>query len=327
MASPLSASGCLSSGLVSPWQSVGADVEHQSKAPQATTRLEPSSRLRDWLVLTKFRISAVSTLTAAMGYVAASGNVRGGLIVAVLGTLCLAMAASTLNEVAERDTDARMIRTRTRPIPSGTIGVRAAVIGAATLVTVGLALLYWVNGLPPALLGLLALFWYNGLYTPMKRLTAFAVVPGAVIGALPPAIGWAAAGGDLESPALLALCFVFFVWQVPHFWLLALRHHEDYERAGFPTLSRYFSPLQIHRLIFTWTAASVAASALLWVFGAINGWVATCAVAVAGLWLLFRFRDALADGVEPAWLRRAFVDINQFALVVMLAVAFDALVY
>jgi protoheme IX farnesyltransferase len=282
--------------------------------------------LRDWLALTKFQISAVSTLTAAMGYIAVAGTISGGLVRTVLGTLCLAMAASTLNEVAERDTDARMLRTCARPIPSGTIGVRVAVTGAATLVALGMALLYWVNGLAPALVGLLALFWYNGLYTPMKRVTAFAVVPGAVIGALPPAIGWAAAGGDLESPALLSLCFVFFVWQVPHFWLLALRHHEDYDRAGFPTLSKYFSPLQIYRLIFTWTAASVAACALLWVFGAISGWVATSAIAVAGIWLLLRFRNALADSVEPSWLRRAFLDINQFALIVMMAVAFDALV-
>jgi heme o synthase len=160
----------------------------------------------------------------------------------------------------------------------------------------------------------------------MKRVSAFAVVPGSVIGALPPAIGWAAAGGDLESPALLALGFVFFVWQVPHFWLLALRHQEDYERAGLPTLSRYFTPQQILRLIFTWTAASVAACALLWIFQTIEGWVAASAIALGGVWLLFRFSWAIDRTGDNRWLRRAFMDINRFALVLMSAVVWDALV-
>jgi len=294
--------------------------------PEAVIQGGAGEQLRAWLVLTKFRISSVSTLTAAMGYIAAAGTLRFGLISTLTGTLCLAMAASALNEIAERDLDARMRRTSARPIPSGRISVAAARAGALVLVSAGVAVLYLFHGGVTAVLGLLAVFWYNGLYTPMKRISAFAVVPGSVIGALPPAIGWAAAGGDLESPALLSLCFVFFVWQVPHFWLLALRHKDDYEQAGFPTLSVYFTPDQIHRLIFTWTASSVAACALLWVFQAIQGWVAVAAIGVSGVWLLLRFRKAFEVSAGSTWLFRAFMDINRFALVLMVAVVFDALV-
>ena len=89
------------------------------------------------------------------------------------------------------------------------------------------------------------------------------MVPGSVIGALPPAMGWTAAGGRLGDPALLALCFLFFIWQVPHFWLLALLHRDGYQRAGFPTLHRHFSEPRILRLIFTWTCGTAAACALL----------------------------------------------------------------
>jgi heme o synthase len=292
----------------------------------AALGLNVDSTLGAWLTLTKFRISAVSTLTAAMGYIASSRMVDVRLVSAVFGTLFMAMASSTLNEVAERDIDALMRRTRHRPIPSGHVSARAATLFALTLAASGAVLLYAAHGTLPAVLGLLAMVWYNCLYTPLKRVTAFAVVPGSVIGALPPAIGWAAAGGELGTPALLALCSVFFLWQVPHFWLLALRHHTDYEAAGLPTLFQHFSTRQIYRLVFTWTSASVAACALLWVFQAISGWIAASAIGLAGVWLVGRFAFMLEPRPDDQRAFRAFMDINRFALVVIGTVVFDALV-
>jgi heme o synthase len=292
----------------------------------AALRLNETSTLGVWLTLTKFRISAVSTLTGAMGYIASSRVLDPRLVSTLLGTLLMAMASSTLNEVAERDIDAVMRRTRHRPIPSGQIGVRAATWAALTLAATGTGLLYATRGMLPASLGLLAMAWYTGIYTPLKRVTAFAVVPGAAIGALPPAIGWTAAGGELGAPALLALCSVFFIWQVPHFWLLALQHHEDYEAARLPTLFQHFSGRQIYRLVFTWTSASVAACALLWVFQAISGWIAASAIGLAGLWLVGRFAFMLGPVPDGRRAFRAFIDINWFALVVIATVVFDALV-
>jgi heme o synthase len=280
----------------------------------------------DWLVLTKIRISMVSTLTASTGYFAQAREFRLGVVSATVGTLALAMAASALNEVQERDIDARMQRTRHRPVVGGGISARAAVVGAVLLASTGGATLYLAHGPAAALLGLFALFWYNAVYTPLKRFSAFAVVPGALIGALPPAIGWVAAGGAATDPALTALAFVFFVWQVPHFWLLALRYREDYERGGLPTLSRYFSLRQIHGLVFTWTAAAVASCALLWVFQAVSGWVPMLVIGVAGAGLLGRFSFMLAPEANHSGLRRAFADINGFAVVVMASVTLDALV-
>jgi protoheme IX farnesyltransferase len=277
------------------------------------------------LALTKFRISAVSTLTAAMGYLAYSRSLQLGLLAAVAGTLLMAMASSILNEVQEREIDALMQRTRRRPIPGGHISARVAFFGALGLAVLGVVLLYSSHGAEPALLGMLAMIWYNGLYTPLKRVTAFAVVPGSVIGALPPAIGWAAAGGSIQAPALLSLSFVFFVWQVPHFWLLALRHHQDYQKAGLPTLSRHFTNRQILRLIFTWTSASVAACGLLFVFQAITGIVGAIAIGIGGVWLLSRYAFMLKPADDDPRTYRAFMDINRFALLIMVAVVFDAL--
>ena len=290
-----------------------------------TAQIGVESRVSHWLELTKFRISAVSTLTAATGYIAYSRSINAALAGAVVGTLLMAMASSALNEVQEREIDAQMVRTRHRPIPSGLVTSRMAVGVALLLASTGCAILFATRGHVPALLGLLAMVWYNGIYTPLKRMTAFAVVPGSVIGALPPAIGWAAAGGSLDSPAVLSLCFVFFVWQVPHFWLLALRHQNDYAKAGLPTLSRHFSTRQIFRLIFTWTSASVAASALLVVFQTISGVASAVVVGLIGVWLLWRFAFMIRASERSPKVFLAFMDINRYAVVIMAAVVLDAL--
>ena len=290
-----------------------------------TARIDSESRIGHWLELTKFRISAVSTLTAATGYIAYSRHLDARLLGAVSGTLLMAMASSALNEVQEREIDARMARTRNRPIPGGIVTARTATGVALLLASVGCTILLATRGHTPALLGLLAMVWYNGIYTPLKRMSAFAVVPGSVIGALPPAIGWAAAGGSLDSPAVLSLCFVFFVWQVPHFWLLTLRHQNDYANAGLPTLSLHFSTRQIFRLIFTWTSASVAASALLIVFQTITGFASAIVVGLAGLWLLWRFAFMLRSSERSPKIFHAFMDINRYAVVIMAAVILDAL--
>lgn len=278
-----------------------------------------------FLELTKLKISAASTFTAGMGYIAFRHGVDLGLLTAVVGTLLMAMASSALNEVQEHRLDALMERTQHRPIPSGAVSPLAAAVFAVLLAMSGFLLLWRIHGLMAGGLGLLAMIWYNGFYTPLKRRSAFAVVPGSVIGALPPAIGWTAAGGSLGDPALAALCFVFFVWQVPHFWLLALLHAEGYEKAGFPTLRRLFDTPQILRLTFTWTCGTVAAGALLFFFRVTTGAVALAILAAASLWLVARFTALLRPNPDTTTVRRAFLRINIYALAVMAAVILDAL--
>lgn len=279
-------------------------------------------RLAALLELTKLRISAASTFTGATGYIAYRHGLDGGLFTSLAGTLLLAMASSALNEVQEHDLDALMERTRNRPIPRGAVSPATATFFAVLLALAGFSLLLRLHGWTPALLGLLALVWYNGFYTPLKRVSAFAVVPGSLIGALPPAIGWTAAGGLLSAPAILALGFMLFIWQVPHFWLLALMHRVGYEKAGFPTLSTHFQESQILRLVFTWTVAAVTASAALPVFHVVAGWLALALLALGSLWLLVRATRLLRPAPN---LWKAFMDINLFALAVMAAVILDAL--
>jgi protoheme IX farnesyltransferase len=302
-------------------------VNENPREPLFICRSSPFafSRVAPFLELTKLRISGASTLTAAMGYLTYRRGCEWGLLSALLGTLLLAMAASAFNEVQEQDLDGLMERTQRRPIPRGAVSPFAAAVFAILLAVSGFSLLLSIHGWTPALLGLLAMLWYNGFYTPLKRVSAFAVVPGSLIGALPPAIGWTTAGGRLSDPTILALAVVLFLWQVPHFWLLALMHRASYEQAGFPTLSKLFREPQILRLIFTWSCAAIAACALLPAFHVVSWKPALLLLALGCLWLLARSTGLLRESLPLARIRMAFLDINLFALMVMAAVILDAL--
>jgi protoheme IX farnesyltransferase len=270
----------------------------------------------------------MSALTAVMGYVAFARNLDGGVLTAALGTVLFAMGASALNEWQERDYDALMVRTRNRPLPAGALSAPIALAVALLLGASGFGVLLLAHGWTAALLGVLAMVWYNGVYTPLKRVTAFAAFPGSLIGAIPPAIGWTADGGSLADPAILALCFVFFIWQVPHFWLLLFIYGEDYERAGFPTLSRRFSPPQLARLTFTWMCATAASCALVPLFGGIVSLPALAGLVTAAAWLVWKALCLLKPVVEqgaPYPFRRAFMHINLFALLLIAVVLVDPL--
>ena len=276
------------------------------------------------LELVKFRISVASTFTAAAGYIAFRRGADLGLATTLLGILLLAMGSCALNEVQEREHDARMERTRHRPLPRGTFSPAQATALALGLAAAGFLLLLLAHNLAAALLGALAMLWYNGFYTPLKRVSAFAVVPGAVIGALPPAIGWCAAGGALRDPGVLALAFVFFIWQVPHFWLLVGLHHDGYEGAGFPTLMTLFGKTRLARLTFTWTCGTAAACALLPVFRIVQSAPPLALLAAAALWLVATGLPLLRRDIDIPGYRRAFMNINLFALALTGAVIWDA---
>lgn len=276
-----------------------------------------------FLELTKLRISGASTFTAAAAYVAFQRGADAGLVSTLAGILLLAMGSSALNEVQERHFDALMPRTAHRPIPNGDITPGAAAAIAITLAVAGFLLLLFAHNLTSALLGALALGWYNGFYTPLKRLSAFAVVPGSLIGALPPAIGWTAAGGPLADPSVLTLAFVFFIWQVPHFWLLVGLHAEGYEEAGFPTLVSVFGRPRLSRLTFTWICGTAAACALLPMFRVLGTWPAELMLGLGALWLILGSLPLLRPGQSAPLYRRVFMNINLFALVLTAAVILD----
>jgi protoheme IX farnesyltransferase len=221
--------------------------------------------------LCKVRISLFSACSALTGFLLAAHEFRPEALVLVTGVFLLACGSSALNQYQERKTDALMPRTEGRPIPSGRIEPFPALLFSIMLISLGSLTLLLTGRVIAPLLGLLAVLWYNGLYTYLKRRSAFALVPGSLVGTIPPALGWVTAGGTFSDPGLIALCFFFFLWQVPHFWLLILRYGKEYEHAGLPSLSTVFSRTQLVRIIFIWIFATAVSSLFL----SINGMVLT----------------------------------------------------
>jgi protoheme IX farnesyltransferase len=278
---------------------------------------------RDFAELFKFPISIMSTVSAATGYLAFTHALTWRLLPVSGAVLILAFAACALNEAQEHKLDALMERTRRRPIPAGKISPTGATILAGVLATAALASLWLMGGMVAAALGALAVLWYNGIYTYLKRKTSLASVIGSVIGAIPPAIGWVCAGGVLDGP-ILSLSFFLLMWQVPHFWLLALRISGDYEQARFPTFVRTMGIDSLSRVTFMWTAATAASALLLPIFGLSSSPYLGLGLAAAGAWLTFVAWRALRKPSKQGF-RQAFHAINYYAVMVMGAVILDAM--
>jgi len=207
-------------------------------AHAAATMPVPPSRIADWITLAKIRVNTLVVATTAGGYyMAARGEVDlVHLVVTCIGTALVAGGAAAFNQVAERDTDALMDRTKHRPIAGRRLSPLEGRAVAAVLSAAGLGILGGAVNLPAMWVALATLFSYVLCYTPMKRLTSFATVVGAVPGALPPMIGWAAARGSVDELAGWSLFFIMFIWQLPHFLAIAWIYREDYGRAGLPML-------------------------------------------------------------------------------------------
>ena len=195
------------------------------------------SRAADYVTLAKPRLNMLVVASTLAGFAMGRGEMSNtGLVLAMLaGTACVAGGASAFNQVYERDTDALMRRTRLRPMADNRMAARDALIFAAVLSGAGLlALALFVNPLSSAV-ALATLIFYAAIYTPLKPRSSFATVIGAVPGALPPVIGWAAATNTLSREAWI-LFGILFLWQLPHFLAIAWMYRDDYARAGVPML-------------------------------------------------------------------------------------------
>ena len=283
------------------------------------------------LQLTRAKVTCAVVLTTATGYLLAAGYATVNIWPPLVGVFLLACGSSALNQCQEARIDALMERTQHRPIPAGRVDRGTAFFLAGLFILLGLSVLTSSTDKPMVLLllGGSAVVWYNGVYTYLKRVTPFAVVPGALIGAIPPVIGYVAAGGDPTDSLILLVASFFFIWQIPHFWLLMLMLGEQYDRAGLPTLTRVFSTAQIARITFMWILATAAAGLVFPALARANmtmPW--SLAMVIVSLWLAAKAAAVLKpapDQADKSQFRRAFVQINAYALLVMLCLSLSAL--
>jgi protoheme IX farnesyltransferase len=216
-------------------------VKSRSGADVATTPLavggRTPGRVADFVALAKPRLNVLVVATSAAGYYLAGADSPAPLpmAAAVAGTALVAGGAAVLNQLFERDTDALMVRTRSRPLADGRLTPLDAWVFGLALAGAGLLTLSVVSGAVAALLALATIVIYLAVYTPMKRRSSLSTLVGAVPGALPPLIGWAASSGTL-SVGGWSLFAIVFLWQIPHFMAIAWMYRDDYGRAGFPML-------------------------------------------------------------------------------------------
>lgn len=279
--------------------------------------------LKPYLELCRAPLSLFAACSAATGFLIAPHGESAAVLVPIAAVFALACGASALNQVQERAIDARMERTKRRPIPAGVIAPMHALALSMVLIVAGLFLLVRSGGMIAAGLGLAAILWYNGVYTFLKKKTAFAAVPGALVGAVPPAIGWVLGGGMLFDPMLSALCALFLLWQVPHFWLLVLRYGEDYERAGLPSLIRLLSRRQVARITFAWIAATAVAGLSLPLYRVVNAPLACFALLPAALWLIADSTRLFRLKAQVAAYPSAFRRINGYIFFIMVLISAD----
>jgi heme o synthase len=252
-----------------------------------------AARSRDYVALAKPRLNLLvvaSTLVGyAMGYGEPLGFVR--VLALLLGTGFVAGGASAFNQVLERDLDALMRRTRTRPLPDQRLQPIEGVLFGIAITLAGLLMIVAASNLLAAGVALATLVIYVAIYTPLKRKSSLGTVIGAIPGALPPIIGWAAIEGQLSVEAW-TLFGIMFLWQLPHFLAIAWMYREDYARAGYPMLP-VIEPdgRSTGRQAVAYTAALLPLSlapTLMHMAGVIY-FVGALALGLAFFWLTIRF--------------------------------------
>ena len=277
------------------------------------------SAIRDIGVLMKFKLSLMVVFAAVVGYAVAAGVSFSWLNMILLATagFLITGSANAINQILERDLDKLMPRTANRPLPKERMTVAAASVIAGCSGVVGISMLAIQFNMLSALLGALALLSYAFIYTPMKRVSPFAVFAGAFPGAISPLIGWVAVTGSLGFFGL-TLFAIQFLWQFPHFWAIAWVSDEDYKKAGFnllPSEEGKSKATATHCIIYSIALLLVSIIPLaLNMISLIPGVI----IAITGIWFLFKSIQLYQNVTDKAAMQLMFASFLYLPLVFIL---------
>lgn len=281
------------------------------------------SATRNYLELSKSRIVMMVLITTAAGYLFAAEKVEPLILLhALIGTALVAAGTNALNQYVEREHDAKMHRTRTRPLPAGRITPRAALLFSSVIAVIGTVYLGLTVNWLTAALGAFTLTSYIFVYTPLKRVSTICTLIGAVPGAIPPLMGWTAATNGVELGGWI-IFGILFLWQLPHFMAISWLYREDYARGGYVMLATIDGDgTAVARQAVLYTLALLAVSVTPWFFGMTGTayLIGALLTGVALLWSTFRFffdRDAKNA-------RSVFMLSNLYLLTAMLLLVVNA---
>lgn len=269
--------------------------------------------------LTKAKLCLMVGLSTAFGFHLYGQPAWVALAAAAVGVFLLACGAAALNSIQEKEYDATFERTRTRPLVTGALTVSEAYVAAAIAIGGGLSLLWLCcDSTVPMLLGITALVVYNGIYTPLKPYTEFSLIPGGISGALPPLIGWHAAGGSLTDPLIWAVMALFFLWQPPHFCLILLEYRNDRRKQKpYLNLATRFSTPRVKKIISIWLFSfTTVVLFFTWLPGLLSP-PAKLALALAAPLFLTVFLYHLHVHQRPRY-KLLFISLNSYLLCLMM---------
>lgn len=275
-----------------------------------------------WAGLLKIRLSLAVTFSSVTGFLLYNNSPGPDILLMIAGVFILACGAAALNQYTERVPDARMDRTMNRPIPGERIDPGNALMLSTILLITGLSILL-ITGLIPALLGAFTFLLYNFVYTALKQVSWFAVVPGALVGAIPPLIGFTAAGGRGPDAVIVLFSSFMFLWQLPHFWLIILRYRSDYQKAGFKTLPANIDDGLTKSLVFVWVTVTSFLLALFSVKELVFARVISMILIPMNICFILLFYSFLFRPGEKRGIKTAFILINAFSLAVMVLFIFN----
>jgi protoheme IX farnesyltransferase len=282
-----------------------------------------SSKLKDYQQLMKFTLSFTVVFSSVVCYLLVPGiefDIQSVLLLFV-GGLLVTGAANAINQIAEKDTDAMMKRTASRPLPSGRMTVDEASTFAVVAAVFGIFIIgLWFNWTAAGISGF-SLFLYGFIYTPLKKVHSIAVLVGAIPGALPCLIGWAAGDPELGIGGWILFSLQFF-WQFPHFWAIAWVAHEDYSKAGFRLLPSRGGPTKYAAVqAILYSVLLIPIGVLPFVFG-MTGMVSVVIVALANLAMLWQAIQ-LFNNMDVASARKVMFGSYIYLPVVLLALLAD----
>jgi protoheme IX farnesyltransferase len=286
---------------------------------------KPGNNLGSYIELSKQKIMIPVSFTGFTGYFILKPEFSPGIFIVTAGILFLAISASVMNQIQEIDIDSSMKRTRNRPLPTGRIGIREARLYFYFCLAAGSFLLFAGGNLVAALTGLFTVLWYNGIYTNAKRLTEYAIIPGALTGALPPFIGWIAAGGAASEHQIISVGLLFFVGQIPHFLLLVLKYGNEYEKAEIPTLLKSFKIESISRITFGLSLATVIIAVYLFYSELKVSGGLLIILLIASVLLVWQFSGLLRNGIKENCMKY-FHSLDRYFLVVLILLITDKII-
>jgi len=286
--------------------------------------------MKDLMRFTRFFLSLAVSISALFTYLIATKQPSFEIIIPWLGVLFLALGSSALNQVQEKEHDKKMNRTSKRPMVSGAYSLKKGFTISMFLIVSSLIMLDYSMGIIGVYFTLSTLLIYNLIYTYLKPITHWALILGSFLGVIAPSIGWLVAN-DLDLYSLYQLKFMYifilyFVWQVPHFWLLVLINNNDYKKAGFPTLKDKIGQQGLMRTVAIWNIISVSNGVAVVLASHTSNtiWYLTLAISayiVYSASVLFFTKE-----IKGKFFKIRFMELNTYILLIMIFLMIDNLI-